>query len=236
MISNPQEYVQALQSGRVDKVQGVHGRILRGDTDKDFETLTDDPENRRVVFPTDESGLESLLGKSGYEMLIAIGYPADYIEQLVGKGKKFKLVVFPEGKDSVPATWMNVFRVVSEAYPLCKRSMYAHGAVIQTYNNVNFSALEKKIGKTAEYLNEIKSRGSSDPEFMSAYRYMCSPDTAENARLFLYFTVGLNNLFAGDGFTRDKDNKKGLKEYLLANKKISDMDGAVLIDIDVKLP
>ncbi len=236
MITSTKEYVQALSDGRVDKVQGVHGRILRGETAKDFETLTDDPENRRVVFPTDESGLEGLLGKTGYEMLIAIGYPADYIESLVKAGKKFKLVVFPEGQDSVPATWMNVFKVVCEAYPLTRRSLFAHGSVIQTYNNKNFAALEKKIGKTAEYLNEVKSRGSKDPEFMSAYRYMCSPDTAENARLFLYFTVGLNNLFAGDGWTRDKDDKKGMKEYLLANKKIADMEGAILVDIDAKLP
>ena len=112
----------------------------------------------------------------------------------------------------------------------------AHGQVIQTYNNRNFKALEDKIGKTAEQLNEIKSAGSGHPEFMSAYRYMCSEDTAENARLFLYFTVGLNNLFAGDGYTRDKDGKKGIKEYLMANRRIAEMQGAKLVDIDVKLP
>jgi hypothetical protein len=236
MISTTEEYVQALSSGKVDKVQGVCGRILRGACEKDFETLTDDPANRRIVFPTDETGLESLLGKSGYEMLITIGYPPDYTEALVKKGKQFKLVVFPEGKDAVTATWMNVVRVVGVAYPEIKQRLWRHGQVLMTYGYENWAAFEKKTGKTSENLNEVKSNGSSHPEFMTFERYKAVADTPENARLFLYFTVGLNNLFYGDGYTRDENGRKGIKEYLMANKPIVDIDGSKLVDIEVTIP
>lgn len=236
MIKTPEEYIDALKAKRVDDVENVCGRILRGVTDKDFETLTDDPANRRVVSPTDESGLKGLLGKTGYEMLIEIGYPADYIGALLDKGKKFKLVVFPAGKDAVTATWMNVIRVASEAYPEIADRMWRHGQKMMTYGHTNFVELEKAIGKTAVQLNETKSKGSSNEEFMSFERYKAAPDTAENARLFLYFTVGLNNLFAGDGYTRDANGNKGIKEYLMANKPIAEIAGSKLIDLDVSLP
>jgi hypothetical protein len=233
MIKTVSEYTQALRSSKKDTVQGVCGRIIRGETDKDFETLTDDPLNRRVVFPTDESGLETLLGKTGREMLISIGYPPDYIEQLVSKGKKFKLVVFPAGTDAVTATWMNVIKVVEKAYPDIGGRMWRHGNVMMTYGIENFAAFEKIIGKTSTQLNEIKSRGSSDPEFMTYEKYRDSDNTAENARLFLYYTIGLNNLFAGDGWTRDEKGAKGIKEYLMANKKISEIAGVEVVDLVV---
>ena len=236
MITTPEQYVKALQSGTVDKVDNVCGRILRGVTDNDFETLTDDPENRRVVFPTDETGLEGLLGKSGYEMLIAIGYPADYTEQLVKKGKKFKLVVFPAGKDAVPASWMNVIKVVGKAYPEISNRLWAHGQVLQTYGVDNFKAFEKASGMTSVEINEIKSNGRSDPKFMSFDRYKEAANTAVSARLFLYYTVGLNSLFSGDGYTRDKDGNKGIKEYLMCNKPLRDIEGSILVDLDVQLP
>jgi hypothetical protein len=77
MIKTVKDYINVLKSGETGTVKGLCGRILRGVSDSDFESLTNDPVNRRVVFPTDETGLESLLGKSGYEMLITIGYPPD---------------------------------------------------------------------------------------------------------------------------------------------------------------
>jgi hypothetical protein len=117
------------------------------------------------------------------------------IKQLVSKGKKFKLVVFPAGVDARVATWINVIRIVEEAYPEIGKRLWKHGQKLMTYGRSNFSSFEEVSGLTAQQINDIKSSGSSTEGFMTFERFKNSENTAENARLFLYYTIGLNNLF-----------------------------------------
>ena len=99
-------YVDLLRSGKYSgqKVSGLCGRIIRGKAPKDFETLTDDPE-RKIVMLVDPDGLQGLLGKTGYDMLITVGYEPSYLKHKVQEGNRFKLVVFPEGGAAQLATW-----------------------------------------------------------------------------------------------------------------------------------
>ena len=52
-------------------ITGICGRILRGKSPKDFETLTDDPD-RKLIMLMGGDGLERILGKSGYEALLRL--------------------------------------------------------------------------------------------------------------------------------------------------------------------
>ncbi len=51
-----------------------------------------------------EDGLEQILGKTGYEALISIGYMLDYIEYKIKSGFQFKIVIFNEGEIAKLAT------------------------------------------------------------------------------------------------------------------------------------
>jgi len=75
------------------KIKGIFGRILRGTKPTDFETLSDDPD-RKIILVSAEDGLKRFIGKTGYQMLLAIGYEKDYIEYRLKNGYMFKLVVF----------------------------------------------------------------------------------------------------------------------------------------------
>lgn len=57
----------------------------------------------------DNIGLANFLGKSGYDMLISIGYPVNDIQRLFNDGNTFKLVIFPINGDNIRlATWENI--------------------------------------------------------------------------------------------------------------------------------
>ena len=234
-VSSVEDYLQALQNGEVVNVEGLCGRIIRGKKPEDFKTLTDDP-TRLVVMPMDETGLETLLGKSGYEMLVAIGYEEDYIRHKVEDGNDFKLVIFPAGEDAKLATWGNVIEVVAEAYsdyPEVGQMLNAQGHSLKDLDHRNFDDFEEHVNLDC---SEIDKDGSSNSNYMTLERFLDSDGSWEDCRLFLYFSVHLRELFAGDGWTRTKDGQKGVKEYLMPNKEISSLNGAKIIDIDIELP
>ncbi len=53
--------------------ENIMGKITRGKIPKDFRTLTHDPD-RKIVMLMGADGLESLLGNSGQDLLVEIGY------------------------------------------------------------------------------------------------------------------------------------------------------------------
>lgn len=94
---------------------GVCGRVLRGLSERDFLTLSDDP-LRRVVFMLDETALVDLVGRTGADMLARIGYTPAEVRALLARGTRFRLVILPAA-DMVPATWANVLALVASVYP-----------------------------------------------------------------------------------------------------------------------
>jgi hypothetical protein len=96
-------------------LDGFTGRVLRGRSDADFLTLTDDP-RRRVVFLTDAAALCALVGSHGQEILKQIGYADTFIARLLERQTRFKLALFPDVA-KLAATWDNLLDLTSEAYP-----------------------------------------------------------------------------------------------------------------------
>ena len=65
--------------------------------------------------------------------------------------------------------------------------------------------------------------GPASPYWMSAQRLIELGDNARacDTRAFLYHVVGLNRLYADDGFTRREDGRVGMAEYVTANQQRS---------------
>jgi hypothetical protein len=210
-------------------ITGICGRILRGKSPKDFETLTDDPQ-RDIIMLMGGDGLEKILGKSGYEALVTIGYMLDYIEYKVKSGFEFKLVVFNEGEIAKLATWDNLARLVSEIYPLAKTKIYNR---LEELKKTSFSEIERRAGRI---FNTIDKAGPEDKNFITYEKFINSEGTLIDVRAFLYHTVHLRELYSGDGFTYDEDGKKGLMEFIAPNCRLEELGDYYLIDMNINLP
>lgn len=223
----PIEYLSYYRSGKLpDTVTGLCGRILRGKTPQDFEKLSDDP-NRQIVYLTDSDGLKSLIGKSGYDQLVAIGHHPDYIAKCVGEGKTYKLTVFPESA-AICADWDGMFELVRQiyptVYPYCKK--YRHE--LKTWP---FAKIERLAGYKFKEHDD-----PSDPKFMSLENFEKSSKGLVHVRSFFYCAIHVRELYSGDGYTYDENGNRGVKEYLLPNVKITDIPGALLEDMIVEIP
>ncbi|HEC37877.1 MAG TPA: hypothetical protein ENI29_06545 [bacterium] len=191
----------------LNPITGICGRILRGKSPKDFETLTDDPQ-RKIVMLMGADGLEKLLGKSGYEALITIGYMLDYIEYKVKNGFQFKLVIFHEGEIAKLATWDDVALIVSQIYPKAKSKIYHQ---LEKVKLTKFSEIERVANRKFNIIDKI---GPEDKDFITYERLNNSEGTLIDVRAFFYHTVHLRELFSGDGFTYDANGERGLREYI----------------------
>jgi nicotinamidase-related amidase len=220
----------ASTSSRQVLCRNLCGRIIRGRKPEDFLTLTDDP-NRKIVMLVGPDGLETLLGRTGYEMLVTIGYTADHIKRkVVDEGNSFKLAVFAESDKARPATWDAVADFASEVYPDLAAILRRR---IPELKGIPFTQFERDAGFT---FADVDKAGPNDLRFMTADRLRTSGGSAWEVRAFLYFTLHLRELFAGDGYTYTKDGQRGLAEFIVLNKPISELGESVLVDLEVEIP
>jgi len=210
-------------------ITGICGRILRGKSPKDFETLTDDPD-RKLIMLMGGDGLERILGKSGYEALITIGYMLEYIEYKIKSGFEFKLVIFNEGEIAKLATWDNVAHIVSEIYPQAKIKIYSKLAELKS---TPYSEIERDANRKFNIIDKV---GPEDKNFMTYERFNNSEGTLIDVRAFLYHTIHLRELFSGDGFTYEEEGNKSLKEYIAPNCRLEELGEYYLIDMNISLP
>lgn len=229
-VSNVKDYARVLnQRGISAEVEGICGRIIRGKSPNDFLTLTDDP-SRKIVMLLDPEGLQKMVGKTGYEMLIEVGYEPDYLRHKVEEGNAFKVVVFPEGGAAKLATWDNTLDMVGEVYPDVAAKIKKHRAALKS---MPFAEIERQTG--FKFL-DVEKAGNSDPRFMTYERFEKSAGTLPEARAFLYFSVHLRELYSGDGWTYKDNGQRGVREYIIPNKPISELGESEMVDIKVDLP
>lgn len=219
--------------------QGLCGRIIRGTKSEDFLTLTDDL-TRKLVMLMGPDGLEKITGLSGYDSLIEIGYEADYIvRKVVDEGNQFKLVVFPEGGEALLASWDNVVKVVSNVYPEAKNALLLYlddfKRIYGNYSDQRDAFFE--IVKSAGFdFSEVDKNGPSDHRYMTYDRFLKSDQSIVDTRAFLYFSVHLRELFSGDGYTHNVNGQRGLMEYIVPNKPLSELGDYEVIDLDIQVP
>ncbi len=210
--------------------QGLVGRLIRGKAPADFEKLSDDP-SRKIVMLLDSCGLEELLGKTGYEQLITIGYTLDHIRRkVVDERNRFKLAVWPAGGPAVPATWDHVVDTVVSVYPAVAALVEAQRAALK---RTSWEQIEALAGYT---FKDVDRLGLEDVRFMTYERLQQSRGTLVEVRAFLYHSVHLRELYHGDGYTYDAAGVRGVAEYLVPNMRLDDLQGLTLLDIEVSIP
>lgn len=229
----PETYVACLINGTSpqESVTGLHGRIIRGHNPSDFETLSND-RDRPTVYLTDSDGLAAILAeKTTHDMLKAVGYDDGHIGRLKGENTQFKIVVFPES-ESYPADWDGLLDLTLAVYP---DTQAAIGSCRDRLKSTPFTHYEVMAG--FEFGDHDKK---TDPRFMSydsrsdcadGETWLTSDKGLLSLRRLLYHALHVRELYRGDGFTEGPDGQRNVREYLIHNKRISDIAGAQVADL-----
>lgn len=162
--------------------QGMTGRVLRGIGAGDFATLSDDP-RRRIVFLLDADALRDLIGLTGWDVLLHIGYDAAFIQRLLAKGTRFRLALLPEVA-MLPGTWDHLLDLVQTEYPEWRAGVTEARAVLKTlhYDQVMASAglpaglrafLRNVINVNRLYAGDGYTRREGVPDQRVYAEYVC---------------------------------------------------------------
>lgn len=225
-----EQYIQLFikKEKPTDGVSGLCGRIIRGTKPEDFFSLSDD-KLRKVVMYFDSEGLESMIGLSGYDMLINVGYEPEYLEHKIDSQTTFKLFVFREPQYMKLADWNNVLDMLLYVYP---KTRY----LIERYRyDLNFMSFEDIECESSFSFFDIEKKGLKDSRFMTYERLHLNYASLYQFRAFLYFSIHLRELFNGDGLIKTIYGEKKLKEYIILNQPIIDFADYRMIELDVNL-
>jgi hypothetical protein len=220
----PGQYIDRLRHGQKlapnEKLAGICGRLIRGKKANDFCELGKGP----TLFLMGPDGLQDLLTKveAPLDMLLMIGYPCKFIYECVKEGCNFELVVFPDesatGGLTQPATWAGVLRLIELSDPAVYAVVHGHWSTLQARS---FHELQ------TEYVHSMYENMRGGDHHMSREKLLGLGSSARPAdvRAYLYHMHALNDLYEGDGYTRDPSGNVGTTEYLVPNKPRADFNG-----------
>ena len=183
--------------------------------------------DRRVVMVMGPSGLKSIADKPALTMLSSIGYTKAYVKRKLAEGFTFHLLTFAKPTSPEPATgkyppmavatWKNTLAAIAAAYPEIAHLVKLHASELK---RTSFGSFEKQAGFS---FAAVDKRGASDQRFMNLSRLLDSPGSACDLRRFLYHVTRLSELYNGDGKTRTEEGKPGVREYIMANRPLTDL-------------
>jgi len=217
-ISTPQEYIQYRSKPDPKEklvINKLYGRLVKGNEDKHFEKLcTEDWKQLAWVFGPET--LSDFIQYDDDKLADKLGLLKEWIKGYLVKGYKFRLLIFNSEIDSVLANWDNSFLLFEKYYPLIypKLSRWK-----ETLMNTPWSYFE--VNAPFNWL-EISRKGRSDPYHMTYDKLQHSEGTLLEVRAFLYFEIGMKELYRGDGWTYSVDGARGYPEYFTFNHPLSE--------------
>lgn len=228
-MTDVDRFADAFRRGKTIPVRGCYGRIVRTRADRPLALAEEI--DRRIVMVMGPGALKRLIGCSGYDMLNAIGYKADYIERKLDEGYAFSLLVFarPSGWLKV-ASWTNTISGITSLYPELSAIVQSSAKALKT---TSFAEFERQAG--FEFA-EVDRAGLADERFMTVERLLASDQSPLAVRRFLYHTTRMSELYTGTGLTKTDDGTPGLREYVMANRPVSQLDELHKLTIEVELP
>ncbi len=205
------------------KISGVCGRVVRGRQESDFGTLAY-ADGRRLAWIFGPDGLRSMIGRSGKDIVLGMGKVPGWLPEKLAEDMRWRLVVLPQGI-CARADWAGVFAMVEEHHPEIA------GKLLRWRESLQDPSLAALIDP-AFVLGAVKD-SAEHPDHMGLSRYRDCPDTAVNARLFLWHWLGLNEQFVGDGLTRDPLSGARIEEFLTGNVALAELPDHRVIDLHV---
>lgn len=206
-----------IENGNLDQVPpGVFGRILRGRTQKDFQSFSPD-KGRRIVMLMDHEGIKEIFHRSNTRSpLDLIGYPRHLVQSLTAEGTLFRLVLVYKPHGARIASWSNLHRILQDAYGVQSLPARLFEIHRMSLKSLSFDQIFQN--------GSIPVRSSND---------LSESSDLQEFRAFLYHELKLNELYTGQGWTLQPSGEMGLNEYFVLNQEIglTGSQPAVLIDV-----
>ncbi|MCZ7652546.1 MAG: hypothetical protein M5U13_15795 [Thermoanaerobaculia bacterium] len=137
---------------------------------------------------------------------------------------QWKLFVLPQ-VEAFEATWDNVLALVAEHYPEVAAKVLGCDPALRD------PGLPGRIDPCAT-TSEVKE-SETHRLHMNVHRLRDAEATPDNARLFLWHTLGLNERFTGTGRTQRPDGSDGGAEYLVPNRPLTEFGEYRVIPLEV---
>lgn len=220
---DPARFVALFEAGArpADPFSGVCGRVVRGRNEGDFTRLAF-ASGRRLAWLTGAEGLRAMLGQSPTEIVLGIGKTRAWLAEKLTESMQWKLIVIPQAQ-CFRADWQGVFSAIEAHYPdVTPKLSRWQGAVRdpQLASRIDPSLVTGAVKDDVGH-----------PLHMTPERYLAASDTAQNARLFLWHSVGLNDQYTGDGWTSGTEAR--VDEYLTLNVPLAEIPGHRVIDLPI---
>lgn len=199
---------------------------------------------RKSVFVMDGPGILELChrSQSGYDMMMTLGFTPELIKQRITVEKRyfaFQLFVSSDEVPVFPCTWEGLLKMVEITDPDIHADLIVHEESLKTtpfedIQNLMLSE-DQYAGLTSfAHLDSLEK----DPRWMSRDRFRSLPKKdLLAARMYLFHTERLLELFKGDGYTYDGEGNRGVKEFVVLNQECAKLgDAYQYVPLEVKLP
>ena len=212
-----------------DKEQyAVFGRILAIPPDNGPPTELSAGKDTTFLFGEDAlSAVRGYVVSDPFTVLMELGLIAEYVRwKLEVMRYKYWLVIFrveagsPSPVCAYPATWDGVGEVIAQRFAGAYEDFIRHRDILSTQPCGYF---EKESGVKFLKCLELKKESDLTSPYFSYARFLCcpAPRSAWQVRLFLYCELRILEKFTGDGYTLMPNGKKGYKEFIANNFKLS---------------
>jgi len=122
-------------------------------------------------------------------------------------------------------------QVAVEAYPqLADISLDRH---LDLFKSKSFHEIQQ-LG-SFDFV-EAKDAGKAHENFIDVAKVIKHAHSPPHVRAFLFHTIGCNPLFAGNGKSLSETGEVTGDEFVMVNKRVAELEGALMIDIDVQIP
>jgi hypothetical protein len=176
---------------------------------------------KKFSFVFGSESLEAFLGKDARGIASMLEIPTKTINQQLGYGHDYKLVLFAGGADfdCVMADWDGLEHMIRKYYP------EVAGKVLAKLPEIRNLTIHE-IQEMADY---DMRRAAGDRIFWGR-DLQTFDSTVVGVRQWLWDHVGLGRDYTGSGYTL---GSRGTPEYFAENRPLHELPGYALIDLDM---
>jgi len=224
------EFKELWESGQSDEVSkkrlrkilsfgNVYGRVLHAKEGR-FEYLHP-AKWKRFAFVFGRRALEEFLGKDARGIAAHLEMPAGSIDNELGRGHVYKLVLFGRSPDTdcVLATWDNLEYMIGKYYPEVAEKVCARLPEIREMTFEEIQAVADYDMREAHETRKLWGRSAEQFD-----------GSVVGVRQWLWDQLGLNDDYTGTGYTKGYN---GTREYFAVNSQICDLPGCVVINLQM---
>eukprot|EP01064_Diplonema_japonicum_P034341 TRINITY_DN7082_c0_g1_i1.p1 TRINITY_DN7082_c0_g1~~TRINITY_DN7082_c0_g1_i1.p1 ORF type:complete len:601 (+),score=141.43 TRINITY_DN7082_c0_g1_i1:40-1842(+) len=211
------------------RIGNIYGRFQAYPSNWDASNVSKGcilPIDRPTTFVLGPDGIEALIGKRGFDMLMAVGLTKKHVTSVVQRNKKYGLVLFEAQHDvqPVPADWCGLEAIVQTHYPFVWKYLQ------QTFPLLKRLSYKQLLQTGKNTTEKWRALGCSP-----TVAFLRSDHTALDARIWLASELFCCEPYSGDGWTYTDNGERGVREYFSSNISLKQIKSWGFVDIPVEL-